>query len=69
LHDTLHPQDLRAVQGTISSEVLNSCRKRDLRVHKETLGFLSLDDLLRALRDVKIFLYKSDDAFAALQVA
>ena len=29
---------------------------------------MSLDELLRALKDVKIFLYKSDEAFLALQV-
>ena len=66
--DKMLPQDLRGVQPVITNEVLSSCRKRDLRVHKETLGFLSLDDLLRALKDVKIFLYKSDEAFLALQV-
>jgi hypothetical protein len=62
------PQDLRSVQPVITNEVLASCRKRDLRVHRETLGYLSLDELLRALKDVKIFLYKSDEAFLALQV-
>ncbi len=67
--DKMLPQDLRGVQPVITNEVLSACRKRDLRVHKETLGFLSLDDLLRALKDVKIFLYKSDEAFLALQVA
>ena len=67
--DKMLPQDLRGVQPVITNEVLSSCRKRDLRVHKETFGFLSLDDLLRALKDVKIFLYKSDEAFLALQVA
>jgi hypothetical protein len=66
--EKLLPQDLRALQPVICSEVLVACRKRDLRVHKETLGHLPLDELLRALKDVKIFLYKSDDAFAALQV-
>jgi hypothetical protein len=66
--DKMLPQDLRGVQPIITNEVLLSCRKRDLRVHKETLGYLSLDDLLRALKDVKIFLYKSDEAFLALQV-
>jgi hypothetical protein len=66
--DKMLPQDLRGVQPIITNEVLLSCRKRDLRVHKETLGHLSLDDLLRALKDVKIFLYKSDEAFLALQV-
>lgn len=30
---------------------------------------MSLDELLRALKDVKIFLYKSDEAFLALQDA
>jgi hypothetical protein len=67
--DKMLPQDLRGVQPVITNEVLSACRKRDLRVHKETFGFLSLDDLLRALKDVKIFLYKSDEAFLALQVA
>jgi hypothetical protein len=66
--EKLLPQDLRAVQPVITNDVLTSCRKRDLRVHKETLGFLSLEELLRALKDVKIFLYKSDEAFLALQV-
>ncbi len=62
------PQDLRSVQPIITNEVLAACRKRDLRIHRETFGYLSLDDLLRALKDVKIFLYKSDEAFLALQV-
>lgn len=66
--EKLLPQDLRAVEPVITNDVLTSCRKRDLRVHKETLGFLSLEELLRALKDVKIFLYKSDEAFLALQV-
>jgi hypothetical protein len=66
--EKLLPQDLRAVEPIITNDVLTSCRKRDLRVHKETLGFLSLEELLRALKDVKIFLYKSDEAFLALQV-
>jgi hypothetical protein len=66
--EKLLPQELRAVQPIITNDVLTSCRKRDLRVHKETLGYLSLDELLRALKDVKIFLYKSDEAFLALQV-
>jgi hypothetical protein len=67
--EKLLPQDLRAVEAVITNDVLTSCRKRDLRVHKETLGFLSLEELLRALKDVKIFLYKSDEAFLALQVS
>ena len=67
--EKLLPQDLRAVEPVITNDVLTSCRKRDLRVHKETLGFLSLEELLRALKDVKIFLYKSDEAFLALPVS
>ena len=66
--DKVLPQDLRSVQPIITNEVLAACRKRDLRIHRETFGYLSLDDLLRALKDVKIFLYKSDEAFLALQV-
>jgi hypothetical protein len=62
------PQELRALQPVITNDVLTACRKRDLRLHRETFGYLSLDDLLRALKDVKIFLYKSDEAFMALQV-